>query len=205
MNLGQTMLTAGMLMLLVMSVISANRMIIDNTAAQFQSEALVSSATIANDLLLEIMNKRFDGKPDSTRLVNGLCAISEFSPYDSTHVQVEWGPAKAEKDSIQYWPDRQITEPTDTVPHFLSKKWFNDIDDYDGYQRTVDYGNIKGFIVNVKVYYVTATSPDIRTLSRTNFKKVEVTVSHPQYLTVEVTPEGIIIRNTAVYSALASY
>ncbi len=55
MNLGQTLITLGMFILLIMSVISANRMITDNSQSQLQMQAIVSTASIANDLLLEIM------------------------------------------------------------------------------------------------------------------------------------------------------
>lgn len=188
------MLTAGMLLLLVMSVISANRMINDNTSAQFQSEALVSSATIANDLLLEIMNKRFDGLPDSTKLVKGQCTTSDFSPYDSLFTQNEWGPSATERGLF-------VTPDTLYNGKYRSIAAFNDIDDYDGYQRTVNYGNITGFIVKVKVYYVTSTTPDVFSKTRTNFKRIDVTVEHPLYLS----PEPPDYTPKAKYSALASY
>ncbi len=176
-----------MLLLLVMSVISANRMINDNTSAQFQSEALVSSATIANDLLLEIMGKRFDGLPDSTRLVTGkVTATTELSPYDSLQILPEWGPSAAERGLL-------VSPDTLYNGKYRSYVALNDVDDYDGYQRTVNYGSINGFIVKVKVYYVNASSPDTRTLTRTYFKKIEVSVEHPLYLP------------TVTYTALASY
>jgi hypothetical protein len=187
------MLTAGMLMLLVMSVISANRMINENTGAQFEAEALASSASIANDMLLEIMSKRFDGKPDSATLVAGTLSTTSFSPYDSTRVLAEWGPSASEKDSLVQ-PDRIGSDSTYTSMMKPGiRPGLNDVDDYDGYQRTVNFGNITGFIVKVKVYYVTATSPDVFSLLRTNFKKIEVSVEHPLYL-----PK-------VTYTALASY
>jgi hypothetical protein len=195
MNLGQTMLTAGMLLLLVMSVISANRMVNENTAAQFQAEALTSSASIANDILLEITSKRFDGKPDSAKLVSGTVATKDFSPYDSLLIQDEWGPSASERGALVQ-PDTLRTDST-----YKSLMALNDLDDYDGYQRTVNFGNISGFVVKVKVYYVTAAAPDTRTLTRTNFKRIEVTVEHPLYLT----PEPPDYKPKAMYYALISY
>jgi hypothetical protein len=182
------MLTAGMLLLLVMSVISANRMINENTGAQFEAEALTSSASIANDLLLEIMSKKFDGRStiDPVAYVNGTLGTSSFSLYDSLFVLDEWGPSAAERGALVV-PDTLAADTT------YSSKALNDVDDYDGYQRKVDFGNITGFVVKVKVYYVTSTAPDTRTLSRSNFKKIEVSVEHPLYL-----PK-------VTYTSLASY
>ncbi len=176
-----------MLLLLVMSVISANRMINENTGAQFESEALASSASIANDILLEIMGKRFDGLPDSTRLVKGSCASTEFSPYDSLFVQNEWGPSATERGALVS-PDTLRSDST-----YRSMTVLNDVDDYDGYQRKVNFGNITGFIVKVKVYYVSSTAPDVFTKTKSFFKKIEVSVEHPLYL-----PK-------VTYTALASY
>ena len=52
MGLGQTMITLGMFILLIMSVISANRMINENLQAQLETQAMATSATLANDLHL---------------------------------------------------------------------------------------------------------------------------------------------------------
>ena len=171
-----------MLMLLIMSVISANRMINENTTAQLQAEALVSSATIANDMLLEIMSKKFDAYSDTL----GYQATSAFSPYDTT--KNEWGPSLAERGIITYQADTSYNGRT-----YKSIKGLNDMDDYDGYQRIVNFGNISGFIVKVKVYYVNAGTPDVLTTSKTYFKKIEVTVEQPLYL------------SKVTYTGLASY
>jgi hypothetical protein len=51
MNLGQTMITIGMLCLLMLTVISANRIMIQNTEALYAAEAITGAASIAQDLL----------------------------------------------------------------------------------------------------------------------------------------------------------
>ena len=183
------MLTAGMLILLIMTVVSANRMIGENTQAQFQAQALLSSASLANDLLLEIMGKAFDGLSDSL----GYQATSAFSPYLGSH----WGPTPTETAACP------LPDSSDTGA-FKSTAAYNDVDDYDGYSRTAVANGISGFHLNVVVYYVNPGTPDTKTTSRTFFKRITVTVSHPKYMRVEVTPQGTI-RTTAVYSALASY
>ena len=52
MNLGQTMITVGMFVLLMMSVISANRMIIESSENELKTEALSSSSVVGGNLLV---------------------------------------------------------------------------------------------------------------------------------------------------------
>jgi hypothetical protein len=196
MSLGQTMITIGMLLLLIMSVISANRMINDNTTAQFQAQALASSATIANDLLLEIMNKHFDGKPYEPynaiavgKDTTGGLVTTDFT--DTTSL----GPSTTEAAACPL-PDSSY------VGSYKSITAYNDVDDYNGYRRIVNFNGINGFVVNVVVYYVTSSAPDNKTGSKTTFKKIQVTVSHPLYLIYDSTPGA---NNAAVYTAIASY
>jgi len=59
-SLGQTLITLGMLILLILTVISANRMLTDNIGAQLGSEAVKYSASIASDVFAEIGSKPFD-------------------------------------------------------------------------------------------------------------------------------------------------
>ena len=95
MNLGQTFITLGMLSLLLLSVVSANRMIMDINQATLEAEAMTASSTIANDLLDEILAKRFDEWSDST----GTQPKSAFSnPLGGS--PAEWGPGgRSEKGS----------------------------------------------------------------------------------------------------------
>jgi hypothetical protein len=181
------MLTAGMLMLLIMTVVSANRMINENATAQLQAQALASSATIANDLLLEILSKKFDGLSDSL----GYQATSDFSPYLGSH----WGPTATETAACPL-PDSSY------LGNFKSIAAYNDVDDYDGYKRIVSHNGISGFVDSVVVYYVNPGTPDTKTTSRTNFKRIEVTVMQPLYLTKDTLSKWY---NAAVYTALASY
>jgi len=192
MGLGQTMITLGMFILLIMSVISANRMINENLQAQLETQAMATSATLANDLLLEIVGKRFDGIVDSTRLVSGICATSEFSTYTATLLGTGWGPTATEQANCPQ-PDSSYTGA------FKSIAAFNDIDDYDWYQRIVTANGITGFKLTVVVYYVASGTPDTKTTStKTNFKRVQITVTQDQFL-------NTTLNNVPVYTALASY
>ena len=73
-----------------------------------------------------------------------------------------------------------------------------DIDDYDGYTRIVDTDDIKGFTVAVAVSYVDYLYPDVPSSNRSWFKRVKITVRHPQYLTSDN-------KMIPIFTAMATY
>jgi hypothetical protein len=207
MSLAQTMITLGTFILLIMTVISANQMINDNSKSQLKMQAIGSSAAIANDLLLEITSKPFDRK---------VVSDTTTTPWtqDATGAMVTNATSSTNglttpSDSLGQWGCRArhlITLPDSSYNgQYKSITKLKDVDDYDGYQRTVTYNGISGFVLDVSVYYVSATIPDTKSTTRTFYKKIEITVSHPQYMTVEHNTTGPDVSNTAVYSALVSY
>ena len=181
MNLGQTMITMGMFILLVMSVISANQMLVQNQETSFQTEALTESATIANDLFAEIESKSFDEYADNS----GTQPQGVFEAPGGS----DWGPKSAFPlpDSSYNGNYKSITSPA-----------YDDADDYNGYTRIVgaDTTNgirIGGYLLTVRVFYVDPSNPDVKVNYQTYFKRIEVDVQHPQYL------------STMTYSSLMSY
>jgi hypothetical protein len=173
MNLGQTMITMGMFILLVMSVISANRMLMQNAETALQTEALTESATIANDLFAEAQSKKFDANvsdTDSGNLVQG-----DFSAPTASG----WGPlsAFALPDSSYYGH----------APQSVASTSYRSIEAYNGYTRYVDADTnngirIGGYRLTVRVSYVNPSNPDVKVNYQTFFKRIEVDVEHPQYL-----------------------
>jgi hypothetical protein len=186
------MITLGMFILLIMSVISANRMLMENTTAQLQTEALASSSVIASDLLQEILSKPFDEK-----VVIDEGATPWVQDTTGTKVTVETNLSPS--DGSQWGVRSLITLPDSSYTgNYNSKTGLKDIDDYDDYNRIVDQGNIKGFTVAVVVDYVVWTSPDVPTSTKTWFKSVKITVSHPLYLTSDN-------KMIPVFQAIATY
>ncbi len=188
MNLGQTMITMGMFVLLVMSVISANRMLMQNSEFNLQTEALTESATIANDIFQEAQSKKFDQWADST----GTQLVSVFTPTDSL------GPSNAERAAVGSLPDSSYNG------QYRSINAYTDVDDYNGYSRIVsaDSANgirIGGFLVTVRVFYIDPSNPDSLVNSRTFFKRVEINIKHDQYFPENIRDIGI------TYSSLMSY
>ena len=180
MNLGQTMITLGMLVLLIMTVISANRLLMDNAVAPLESEALTTSAIIASDVLKEITRKPFDQKvvidttkpawqwrQDTTGTALGSTTALLLNP-DTTKLTLYSSNATP----YQKWPwgVRNLiplpdTLHTDKSPnYYLSETSLKDVDDYDGYIRYVKYPNplvTDYYIVSVKVYYIVYSAPDV--------------------------------------------
>jgi len=165
MNMGQTMITTGMFVLLVMSAVSANRMLTQNAEITLQTEAAEISASVAEDLMAEASAKLFDRYDDGS---------GTQYPWDFG----DCGPSS--------WEYSQIPVPADTLNPttglFTSADTLNDFDDYDGYQRKVTAGGISGFLVKSYVYYVDEYAPDIPSYWQSYFKRMEVRVRHPLYI-----------------------
>jgi hypothetical protein len=182
MNLGQTMITMGMFILLVMSVISANRMLMQNTETALQTEALTESATMANDFFAEAQSKKFDKNDDGS----GTQAQGMFSAPGSTG----WGPLNsfALPDTSCYaHPARSAASVA-----------YNSVECYNGYTRYVDADTLNGiriggFRLTARVFYIDPANPDVSVSHQTYFKRIEVDIEHPQYL------------SKITYSSLMSY
>jgi hypothetical protein len=171
MNLGQTMITMGMFILLVMSVISANRMLIQNTETSLQTEALTESATLASDLFSEAQGKKFDANDDGS----GTQPQGMFTSPGGAG----WGPVSAFPlpDSSYYGH----------VPQSIGSSSYTALEAYNGYTRYVDADTtngirIGGFRLTVRVFYVDPSNTDVPVNHQTYFKKIEIDVEHPQYL-----------------------
>ncbi len=62
MGTGQTMITAGFFVLLIASVISANRMIRESTTNTYEGDAVNLAVDIAKSVISEAYRKKFDEK-----------------------------------------------------------------------------------------------------------------------------------------------
>jgi hypothetical protein len=184
MNLGQTMITMGMFILLVMSVISANRMLMQNAETALETEALTESATLANDLFAEAQSKKFDANVSASD--EGNLTQGDFSAPTASG----WGPL-----SVFSLPDSSYYGHT---PRSVTSIAYGSIEAYNGYTRYVgaDTNNgirIGGYQLIVRVFYVNPSNPDVKVNYQTFFKRIEVDVEHPQYL------------SKLTYSSLMSY
>ena len=56
---------------------------------------------------------------------------------------------------------------------------YNDIDDYNGYNKTVSAPHAEDYHVTCSVFYVDGNNPDEEVYTQTFYKKVKVTVASP--------------------------
>ena len=192
MNLGQTMITMGMFVLLVMSVISANRMLVQNTETGLQTEALTESATIANDIFQEIQSKKFDALVDTSR--TNQSAVEFSRPLEG---EVGWGPSDAERILAGSMPDNNGSGK------YRSVNAYDDVDDYNGYTRIVnaDSANgirLDGFLVSVRVFYVDSLMVEVH--HRTRDKGIVVTVKNEQYFPEYMKDKNLGVKITSIKS-----
>ena len=82
--------------------------------------------------------------------------------------------------------DFPTTDPsTLTAPGALGHaEWevypnYNDIDDYNNYNKTVSAPHAEDYHVSCSVFYVDGNNPDQKVYTQTFYKKVKVTVSSP--------------------------
>jgi len=163
MGLGQTMLTAAVLILLQILTIGANRMLMESAQTSYESEAISIAADLANTLLDEIGRKDYNAnvRYDIYQQTSDFTASSSFGPNASEAFAL---------------PD--TSSPYKSIAHY------SDVDDYHNYERVARGVTIKGFLLTVKVYYVSSNNPGNVTSGSTYTKRVEVTVSHSIYLPI---------------------
>jgi hypothetical protein len=186
MGLGQTMLTTMFLVLLTLAVISANRLILDRQTSFYEQEAYKQSAILANELLQEIVRKKFDGKIDTSSSV--------YLPLNTTNFSSpsELGPSPTARSYVN------PGGAADTIPYKSIKNtddnFFDDIDDYKGYKRSASAGGLTGFILTVNVYYVALSNLDVDANALRYRKRIDVTVSNSKYL-----------KKDLLYSTIVAY
>jgi len=159
MNLGQTMLSAGALVLLTILVINAHRLVVQSGDTAVAAEAAQIGIDLAQSLLDEIQTKKFDQFSDES----GYQPTSEFTE------PAALGPGAGESFSL---PDTAL---------YRSIGKYNDVDDYNGYSRRASIGQFQGFLLSITVVYVEDDDPDTVVGYRTYTKRVQVTVKNATY------------------------
>ena len=82
--------------------------------------------------------------------------------------------------------DFPTTNPSDLTPpsglgHGSGEVYpnYNDIDDFNGFTKTISAPHAENYSVSSEVYYVSESDPNTKVMTQTFYKKVEVTVSSP--------------------------
>jgi hypothetical protein len=162
-NLGQSILAAGALIVITILVISANRMIILSQQDEYKSIAANDASEIASAIMNEALSKKFDALSNTTY----------YQPSGEFTTTSVLGPEGSE-------PKFSVSSPD--IATFSSISLYNDFDDYNGYIRKVDTQTMSGFIAKCSVSYVQSNNLNVVSNSKGYFKRIVVTVEHPVYL-----------------------
>lgn len=169
------LLVIGAMAILSTLTLSINSTILRGYMISYDSEATIDAISIGQAMIDEINTQPFDSITNGTQIV--------LDPMSCTP-RSRFGP---DLDSEKVFSPGQL----DTLP-YLSLRKFNDVDDYQGYGRLAKSPHLGNFIVHDSVYYVLESNYDSPSTVQTWFKKVEVTVTHPNLLS-PVKVKGLIV------------
>lgn len=160
---GNLLITLGALSLVGLLVLTTNNNIMNNNVTVAESEIVITGISLAQSLIDEIKTKAFD----QVEITGTIDSPSDLS---ST-----LGPEAGEN----------VTTPdTSSSQAYLSLSAYNDVDDYNGYSRTVDTDIAENFSLTCTVQYVQVSNPDILSGTRTYSKLITVTVTSPFFTTL---------------------
>ena len=171
MSTGQMTLVLAAFAILSLLVLGVNRILVEKTTVMLDSEAAITSISIAQAMIDEIQKREFDEKAILQRI---------YTPTNMTAL-------------ASLGSDVGESVSTPDVSPFSSINHFDDVDDYNGYKRTVSTTRLGGFSVEDSVYYVTASNLDVEASSQTYYKKIVVKVTHSSL------KQPIILTDIAVY------
>jgi hypothetical protein len=186
MQSGQTFLIIGAFMLLSTMTLNVNSTLIGTSTTGLEMEATLDAMSIGQTLLDEILTQDFDQK-----VVGG---VRVYVP-DSLTAPAKFGPdATSEKISGNLGIDTSRTDNFQSLTHF------NDVDDYSGYSRMSWNPRFGWFVLTAKIDYVNEDNPYIVLTSQSFYKRVTVTVTHPNLgkdMKNNVIP--VVLQDLAVY------
>lgn len=134
--------------------------------------------------LLALVSLRFNTTvlQNKTTEVENKVYLTAFSLADDLIEEIK---QKAFDEQTVEWraiPVDQLTPSTSfgpVDPGEISVNDFDDIDDYDGYQKAVSLPHVENYSITSTVDYVSATDPDETSSSQTYFKRIAVLVTSP--------------------------
>ena len=144
-------LSIGSMALLALVSLRFNTTVLENKTTEVENKVYLTAFSLADDLIEEIKQKAFDEQT------------------------VEW----------RAIPKEQLTPTTAFAPEVLDAGESNDpatwddIDDYNGYIKSVSLPHVENYSVLSTVEYVSASDPDEISSSQTYFKRITVRVTSP--------------------------
>ncbi len=162
MGANQLLMIVAALAILITLQLSINGSLIRSFVSDLDGEATIDAVSVGEAMVDEIQTKVFDENVisevvfDSTLLSSPVALTREGLVENSVAVYER--------------------EP------FQSKIKFDDVDDYNGYTRIVSSPRLGDYKVRDSIYYVRRSNLDQYSNAQTWYKKIEVTVTHPNLL-----------------------
>jgi hypothetical protein len=159
--MNQMFAVIGALILLGITSLSINNMLASKTTTMLQAEASLTAISIAQTMIDEIETKAYDAATANGTKVYSASSFTAPSGLGCNATEAS-----------------NVPQPDDTTP-FASIQYYNDVDDYNNYSRTMYTPNLGNFSVVDTVIYVSEDNPDLQSNVQTYYKKIIVSVRHP--------------------------
>ena len=163
--MNQMMFVIAALVILSFVVSNVNSMLTSKNQTMLSTEADLMAISIAQSMIDEIQSKKFDAR---------VLSDTSWVFTDSTQFTLasNFGPSASEASNVP------LPEPPDTATAFKSLKYYTNISSYHLYKRYV-WTSMGVFAVIDSIYYAKTSSPDQNSPVQTFFKRIVVTVRHP--------------------------
>lgn len=139
-----------------------------------------SYLTIGGLLLFSLTSLRFNSAilDTSTADLENKVYLTAFSLADD---MIEEMKVKSFDQNTVEFPVSNPAALTLNLGHGASEVYpnYNDVDDFNGFNKTVDEPHAEGYVVSCVVQYVTESDPDVVSSTQTFYKKATVTVTSP--------------------------
>lgn len=179
------MLVIGAFSMLSILTLSINGTFLTALATGISAQAQLNALSMGQALLDEILTRDFD-----ERVTGGQRAFDN------------------EDFSTNLGPDGGGESIVGRDSSYRSRIRFDDVDDYNNYQRAV-YDSLLGwFLLNSQVSYARESYPDSLINTRSHFKVITVTVTHPNLPTRQVADSTgtyhdvlipVVLKDLAIY------
>ncbi len=166
------MFVVGAFALLSLITLSINSIIVETTTVMLDTEASITGISIAQAMIDEMQAREYDTHTVGARVYDA----ANLTPTN------QLGPEAGES----------LTLP-DVYP-YQSATRFNDVDDYNGYRRTVSTSRLDNFTVVDSIYYVNESNLDLKSSPQTYYKKIVVRVTHPNMKVPVVLSDIVVYR-----------
>lgn len=146
-----SLLSIGAMALLALISLRFNATLLENRTVEIENKVYLTAFSLADDMIEQIKQKAFDEQTIVFRSINP----AELTPTNNFAPEVR---DAGENENPSTW---------------------DDIDDFNGYSKSVSTPHVESYTVNSTVEYVSASNQDLVSTTQTFFKRIAVNVTSP--------------------------